>query len=71
MGSDRADSMKKAIRGGTHDGTRKLEPIAPIFDAATESAGISIGKRQVSTSSGLERHPNYRTGKILAWEVMD
>ena len=71
LSSDRADFMKKTIRASTHDGTWKLEPIAPIFEAATESSGITLGKREVSSFSGLKRHPNYRMGKILAWEILD
>jgi hypothetical protein len=66
----RADEMEKAIRAGTHDGKWDLELIGPIFEASCQSMGIKLGKMIKVNFSNLERHPNYRIGKFLAWEVI-
>ena len=70
LSDQRAIEMEKAIRAGTHDGEWDLELIAPIFEAACNSMGINLGKLVTAEFSDLSRHPNYRIGKFLAWEVL-
>lgn len=69
LSHDRADTIAKTIRAGTHDGQWELEPVAPIYEAACGSAQIQLEKREVTSFSNLLRHPNYRMGKFLAWEI--
>ncbi len=70
LNDERAIQMEKAIRAGTHNGEWDLELIAPIYKAACESMGIKLGDLIVEGFSDLSRHPNYRIGKFLAWEVL-
>ena len=70
LSDERAVQMEKAIRAGTHNGEWDLELIAPIYKAACKSMGIKIGDLIMAEFSDLSRHPNYRIGKFLAWEVL-
>ena len=70
LSDSRAIQMEKAIRAGTHNGEWDLELVAPIYEAACASMGITLGKRIIADFSDLTRHPNYRIGKFLAWEIL-
>jgi len=70
LSDSRAIQMEKAIRAGTHDGEWDLELVAPIYEAACASMGITLGMRIIAGFSDLTRHPNYRIGKFLAWEIL-
>lgn len=70
LSDSRAIQMEKAIRAGTHNGEWDLELVAPIYEAACDSMGIKLGDRIIAGFSNLSRHPNYRMGKFLAWEIL-
>ena len=70
LNDERAVQMEKAIRAGTHNGEWDLELVAPIYKAACKSMGIKIGELIMAEFADLSRHPNYRIGKFLAWEIL-
>jgi hypothetical protein len=44
--------------------------LVPLFEAACETRGIRLGPLATTTFSGLDRHPLYHKGRILAWEIL-
>ena len=48
----------------------ELSSLIPLFEAAAGTRGIKLGQVIQHTFDGLDRHPLYKKGRILAWEIM-
>lgn len=49
----------------------ELSSLIPLFEAAAGTRGIKLGQVIQHTFDGLNRHPLYKKGRILAWEIID
>jgi hypothetical protein len=48
-----------------------MRDLIPLFEAAAKTKGIKLGPCYEKEFSGLNRHPLYHRGRILAWEVLE
>jgi hypothetical protein len=68
---DKAKNMKNVLNKedpDTHN--MSMLDLVPLFEAAVNLRGIKLGKLEHAAFDGLFRHPLYRKGRILAWEVL-
>jgi len=68
---ERAKNMKNVLHKenpDTHE--MSLLDLVPLFEAAVGVRGIRLSEVVHSPFEGLMRHPLYRKGRILAWEVL-
>lgn len=47
----------------------ELSSLIQLFEAAAGTRGIKLSETAQHTFDGLNRHPLYRKGRILAWEI--
>jgi len=77
VGDDKTKNLDKAknMKGVLHKEDPEthhmsLLDIVPLFEAAVGVRNIKLGKLEHKAFDGLSRHPLYRKGRILAWEVL-
>jgi len=76
-GDDKIKNLGKAknMKGVLHKedpNTHRMSmlDLVPLFEAAVEVREIKLSKLEEKSFDGLMRHPLYRKGRILAWEVL-
>ena len=47
----------------------ELTSLISLFEAAAKTRGIRLGSVIQNTFDGLDRHPLYSRGRVLAWEI--
>jgi len=77
VGDDKTKNLDKAknMKGVLHKEDSETHhmsmlDIVPLFEAAVGVRDIKLGKLEHKGFDGLSRHPLYRKGRILAWEVL-
>ena len=48
----------------------ELSSLIPLFEAAAKTRGVKLGPVKENTFDGLNRHPLYRKGRVMAWEIL-
>ena len=67
----KAENMKGVLRKEDPDTHHmSMLDLVPLFEAAVGVRKIKLSKLQHKAFDGLMRHPLYRKGRILAWEVL-
>ena len=67
---DRAKNMKSVLHKEDPDShNMSMLDLVPLFQAAVGVRDIQLSEVQHKAFDGLMRHPLYRKGRILAWEV--
>jgi hypothetical protein len=69
---ERVKNMKSILDKAdpkTHE--MSMRDLIPLFEAAAKTKGIKLSACYEKEFSGLEAHPLYHRGRILAWEVLE
>jgi len=69
---ERAKNMQNVLNKEDPDlNNMSMLDLVPLFEAAVGVRNINLGELVHQEFDGLIRHPLYRKGRILAWEIME
>jgi len=68
---DRVRNMMKVLDNTDPvNNEMSMMDLVPLFEAACATRGLKLGPLVTTEIRGLNRHPLYHRGRILAWEVL-